>query len=168
MREVVHRRFTRYAEDSHDLAFLTVPDLILLDGGVGHVSTVREVLDEFKLDIKLFGMVKDAKHRTRAIASDGGEISVSANKQVFGLLTKIQDEVHRFSASFHREVHKKKSFELLLTDFPGIGEKKVTALLTHFKTKRKLQNATPEELAEVAKINLDRAVLLKKYIEEHF
>jgi excinuclease ABC subunit C len=167
MREVLHRRFTKHKDMTADNAFSTLPDLILLDGGIGHVSTVQKVLDEFGLDIKLFGMVKDEKHRTRAIASDGGEISVAANKQVFGLLTNIQDEVHRFSASFGRAVHAKKSYELILTDFKGIGEKKSTAILKHFKTKKAIKEATVEELSEIAKISINQAILYKKHIEEN-
>jgi excinuclease ABC subunit C len=171
MQEVLRRRFSRYmnknGDSVHDSAFSVLPDLILLDGGKGHVSAVREVLDELNLDIKLFGMVKDDKHRTRAIASDGGEIQIAANKQVFGLITKIQDEVHRFSVTFQRAAHKKKSYELELTKFAGIGEKKAAAILKHFKTKQAIKEASAEELSAVAKINIDKAIELKLFVEEN-
>ncbi|MCL1823807.1 MAG: excinuclease ABC subunit UvrC [Oscillospiraceae bacterium] len=176
MREVLSRRFKRYIEinantapaDTADSAFSVFPDLILLDGGKGHVSAVREVLNELGLDVNLFGMVKDEKHRTRAIAADGGEIQVAANKQVFGLLTNIQDEVHRFSLSFQRNLHKKKTYELELTKVPGIGGKKAAALLKEFKTKQALKEASAEELAKAAKITMEKAKELKAFVKENF
>lgn len=168
MQEVLRRRFTRYLEKDNDPAFSTMPDLILLDGGKGHVSAVREVLNELKLKINLFGMVKDDKHRTRAIAADGGEIQITANKQVFGLIAKIQDEVHRFSLSFQQAVHKKKSYELELTKVQGIGDKKAAAILKHFKTKQAIKEASAQELAKIAKINLEKAEELKSFTEENF
>ena len=170
MREVLRRRFIRYIskDEKDDPAFSVLPDLILLDGGKGHVSAVRGVLDELGLDIKLFGMVKDEKHRTRAIAADGGEISVAANKQVFGLLTNIQDEVHRFSITFQRTAHRKKSHQLELTKVSGIGDKKAALILKQFKTKQAVKSASAEELAKAAKINLEKAVELKRFVEENF
>jgi len=171
MQEVLRRRFARYmnknGDSLHDSAFSVLPDLILLDGGKGHVSSVREVLDELGINVTLFGMVKDDKHRTRAIASDGGEIQIAANKQVFGLITKIQDEVHRFSVTFQRVAHKKKSYELELTKFAGIGDKKAAALLKHFKTKQALKEASAQELSEVAKIKLEKAEELHGFIKEN-
>jgi excinuclease ABC subunit C len=166
MKEILRRRFNRLA-DTDDPAFSTLPDLILLDGGKGHVSAAQEVLEELKIDVQKFGMVKDDKHRTRAIASDGGEIQIAANKQVFGLITKIQDEVHRFSLSFSQAVHKKKSYELELTKFVGIGDKKAAALLKHFKTKQALKDASAEELSEVAKIKTEKAEELHDFIKEN-
>jgi excinuclease ABC subunit C len=169
MREVLRRRLARYNDGNQnpDPAFSVLPDLILLDGGRGHVSAVREVLDEFELDVKLFGMVKDEKHRTRAIAADGGEIQIAANKQVFGLITKIQDEVHRFSVTFSRAAHKKKSYELELTKVSGIGEKKAAAILKHFRTKQAIKKADAEELAGAAKISLEKAEELREFIKEN-
>ncbi|MCL2019367.1 MAG: excinuclease ABC subunit UvrC [Oscillospiraceae bacterium] len=168
MKEVLRRRFTRLVQKDTDLVFRTVPDLILLDGGKGHVSAVREVLNEFNTDVKLFGMVKDEKHRTRAIAADGEEIQIAANRQVFGLLTNIQDEVHRFSATFGRTVHKKKSYALELTKVAGIGDKKAEAILKQFKTKKAIKEASAEELAKTAKINIEKARELKEFAEENF
>jgi excinuclease ABC subunit C len=167
MKEVLRRRFARYNDGGSDPAFAVKPDLILLDGGKGHVSAAQEVLEELGLDMQIFGMVKDDKHRTRAIASDGGELQIAANKQVFGLITKIQDEVHRFSLSFSQAAHKKKSYELELTKFDGIGDKKAAALLKHFKTKQAIKEASAEELAAVAKIKLEKAEELKQFIEEN-
>lgn len=166
MQEVIRRRFQHYKDG--DESFSTLPDLILLDGGKGHVSAVQEVLDEMGIDVSLFGLVKDDKHRTRAIAKEGGEIQVNANKNLFSLLTNIQDEVHRFSISFQRQQHKKKQYELEITRVKGIGEKKALALLKHFKTKQGLKEASVEELASVAKINKETADRLYLYIQEIF
>ncbi len=166
MQEVIRRRFQHYKDG--DESFSTMPDLILLDGGKGHVSAVQEVLDEMGIEVSLFGLVKDDKHRTRAIAKEGGEIQVNANKNLFNLLTNIQDEVHRFSISFQRQQHKKKQYELEITRVKGIGEKKALALLKHFKTKQGLKDASAEELAKVAKVNKETADELYLYIQEIF
>jgi excinuclease ABC subunit C len=165
MREVVGRRFKRYADG--DKGFSTLPDLILLDGGTGHVSAVSGVLRELKLEISLFGLVKDSKHKTRAIASAGGEIRINANRSVFSLLTKIQEETHRFSVGFTRGQHKKQSMALTLTYVPGIGEAKAEALLKRFKTKAALKAATPDELRETAKISEAKARELRDFVTEH-
>ncbi|NLJ16629.1 MAG: excinuclease ABC subunit UvrC [Clostridiales bacterium] len=166
MCEVIRRRLNRFLDG--DSSFSPLPDLILLDGGKGHVSAVSRVLEDLKIDIPLFGLVKDKKHRTRAIAKQGGEIEISANKNLFSFLTKIQDEVHRFSLSFQRVKHKKTTYALELTKFSGIGEKKAEALLKEFKTKKGLRQANAEELAKAAKISIEKAEKLKQYIENIF
>lgn len=165
MCEVIGRRIKRFIDG--DEKFSPLPDLILLDGGKGHVSAVAKVLAEMGVDIPLFGLVKDKKHRTRAIAKQGGEIEISANKSLFSFLTKIQDEVHRFALSFQRVKHKKATYNSILMKFEGIGEKKSEALLKEFKTKKALKQAGVEELSKVAKIPLKKAVLFKKFIEEN-
>lgn len=166
MQEVIERRINRYLDG--DEAFSPLPDLILLDGGKGHVSSVQQVLDRLGVSIPLFGLVKDEKHRTRAIAESGGEIQVNANKKLFALLTNIQDEVHRFSLSFQQQKHKKKTYELELTKIKGIGEAKALALIKHFKTKQGLKDADISEIASVAKISTEKAIEVAKYIEENF
>ena len=166
MQEVIRRRFARYL--NKDEGFAALPDLILLDGGKGHVKAVQEVLDELGLQIELFGLVKDDKHRTRAVAKQGGEIQISSNKNVFNLLTNIQDEVHRYSINYQRQAHKKKQYELELTRIKGIGEAKAMALLKAFKTKKGLKEATMEELAETAKVSKQVAEELYLYIQEIF
>lgn len=91
------------------------------------------------INVPLFGLVKDSKHRTRAIAKEGGEIQISANKPLFKLLTNIQDEVHRYSINFQRVKHKQKTYELELTEVPGIGQAKAQALMKAFKTKQDMK-----------------------------
>lgn len=166
MQEVIRRRFGRYLDG--DESFSELPDLILLDGGAGHVNAVREVLDEMGISVSLFGLVKDDKHRTRAISDGGGEIQINANKSLFKLLTEIQDEVHRYSIDYQRKKHKQTQYELELTKIKGIGEKKALALLKKYKTKQGIREATVEELMETAKINRETAENLHLYIQEIF
>ncbi len=166
MQEVLRRRFTRLLEGDEN--FSERPDLILLDGGQGHVAAVREVFNEMGIDVPLFGLVKDDKHRTRAIAADGGEIQVSANKNLFKMLTEIQDEVHRYSINYQRKKHKMTQYELDLTKVNGIGEKKALALLKTFRTKQGIKEASVEELMEAAKISRETAEELHLFVQETF
>ena len=166
MQEVISRRIQRFLDG--DEGFSPLPDLILLDGGKGHVSAVQQVLDNLGVEIPLFGLVKDDKHRTRAIAAKGGEIQINANKKLFSLMTNIQDEVHRFSLSFQQQKHKKKTYELELTKINGIGEAKALALIKHFKTKQALKEASPEEIATVAKVKAEKAQEIADFIQENF
>ena len=166
MQEVLRRRFTRYLEG--DESFSPLPDLILLDGGRGHISAVAEVMRELKIDVPLFGLVKDSKHRTRAIAKEGGELEIKSNRALFSLLTNIQDEVHRYSITFQRAKHKQKTYSLELTEVNGIGEAKARALLKEFKTKQKMKEATAEQLRKAAKISEEKARELYEFIQERF
>ncbi len=166
MQEVLRRRLQRYLDG--DESFSPLPDLILLDGGKGHVAAVTEVLEELHVDVPLFGLVKDSKHRTRAIAKEGGEIAISANKALFKLLTQIQDEVHRYSITFQRVKHRQKTYSLELTEVKGIGEAKAHALLKEFKTKQGLKDATAEQLRITAKISKEKADELYQFIQERF
>lgn len=166
MQEVLRRRMTRYLEG--DESFSPLPDLILLDGGKGHIAAVSEVFSELNIDLPLFGLVKDSKHRTRAIAKEGGEIEIKSNRALFSLLTNIQDEVHRFSITFQRTRHKQKTYEMELTEVSGIGEAKARALLKAFKTKAAMKEASPEELRAAAKISEEKARELYSFIQERF
>ncbi len=166
MQEVLRRRMTRYLEG--DESFAPLPDLILLDGGSGHINAVSEVFDELKIDVPLFGLVKDSKHRTRAIAKQGGEIEIKSNRALFALLTNIQDEVHRFAITYQRVKHKQKTYSLELTEIKGIGEAKVRALLKQFKTKAAMKEATVEQLRLTAKISEEKAKELYDFIQERF
>lgn len=120
MAEVLRRRFLRYR--AGDPGFSRLPDLVLLDGGKGQVSAVRKVFDELGIDVPLFGMVKDNRHRTRAIVGEGGEIALSAVKAAFTFVTSIQDEVHRFAIAYQRSLHKKANYDSELKKIPGIGD----------------------------------------------
>ncbi len=166
MQEVLRRRFTHYLDG--DESFSELPDLILLDGGKGHVAAVREVFEEMNIDVPLFGLVKDDKHRTRAIAKDGGEIQVNSNKNLFRMLTEIQDEVHRYSINYQRKKHKMTQYELDLTKVKGIGEKKALTLLKQYKTKQGIKAATVDELMETAKISRETAEELYVFVQNTF
>ena len=157
MREVLRRRLTHIVNQDGDEYFNRTPDLILLDGGTGHVHAVAPLLKELGLDIPLFGMVKDDKHRTRAIATGGREIQINNLRAVFDLVTCIQDEVHRYSVSFMHQKHKKKTYSSELLTVKGVGEKKAAKIMIKYKTKTNLLRATPEELAAVAGISLETA-----------
>ena len=102
-------------------------------------------------------MVKDNKHRTRAIAKDGGEIAISANRAAFSFVTTIQDEVHRYAIRYQKQVHTKSSLEITLTRVKGIGDKKAAQILSRFRTRAELLEATPEQLAQAAKLKPETA-----------
>ncbi len=164
MNEVLTRRFNEYFKESDTKeGFGRLPDLILLDGGIGQVNAVKPVLESFNLDIPLFGMVKDSKHRTRAIAYGGGELAINSNKRVFSLVTSIQDEVHRFAISYHHKKHTKRSLSSRFTEIDGIGEAKAKALLKHFKTVGAVKSADVEQLKEVKGISEKNAKSIYEY-----
>lgn len=165
MQEVIRRRFNRYYEGV-DEGFSHLPDLILLDGGKGHVGVIEPVVREMGLSVPVYGLVKDNKHRTRAIASTGAEIAITQTKSAFMLLTQIQDEVHRYAISYMKSVHSKKSYELELTKIKGIGIKKAQKLMMYFKTKDALRKATKDSIAKVAGINDELAAELYDFIKE--
>lgn len=151
MREVIRRRFTEYyarQQQGDGEGFGRLPDLVLLDGGKGHVAAVQPVLREMGVAVPLFGLVKDDKHRTRAIALSGGEIAIQSNRRAFTLLSTIQDEVHRFAIGYHRQQRKKAAVSSTLTSIPGIGEARAKALLKHFKTVAAIGQADLKELEE--------------------
>lgn len=151
MREVITRRFAEYKMKQEDgtgetEGFARMPDLILLDGGKGHVAAIKPIIDDLGYEIPVYGMVKDDKHRTRAIAVTGGEIAINSNRSAFTLISKIQDEVHRFAIGYHRQQRKKSTISSTLTSIEGIGESRAKALMKHFKTIRAIGEATLEEL----------------------
>ena len=151
MREVIRRRFTEYyahQQQGDGEGFGRLPDLVLLDGGKGHVAAVEPVLQEMGVNVPLFGLVKDDKHRTRAIALSGGEIAIQSNRRAFTLLSTIQDEVHRFAIGYHRQQRKKAAVSSTLTSIPGIGQARAKALLKHFKTVAAIGQADLKELEE--------------------
>ena len=147
MREVVGRRYTRLLEEGSPL-----PDLIITDGGKGQMEVVREVIeDELKLNIPIAGLAKDNKHRTSELRYGFPPmiIGVKQNTPLFHLLENIQDEVHRFAITFHRDKRSKSQIASVLDNIPGIGEKRKTALLKAFKSVSRIKKASLEELAEI-------------------
>lgn len=165
MREVLQRRFRNYFEKT-DEGFARLPDLIFLDGGKGHVNAVSPLLEEMGINVPIFGLVKDDKHRTRAIATGGGEISVSKNRSAFNLITQIQDEVHRYSITYQATRHKKSTYQMELTKVKGIGEVKAKKLVVYFKTIEELKKADPQKLMAVAGVGERTAKELYEIIKE--
>ncbi len=164
MQEVIERRFREYFElKDTGSGFGRLPDLILLDGGKGHVAAIRPVLESAGLDIPLFGMVKDDKHRTRAIAKDGGEIAINSNRKAFTLVSSIQDEVHRFAIGYHRQMRKKVTISSTLTSIEGVGQTRARALLKHFKTISAIKTADLAELVTAPGMNKPAAQRVYDY-----
>ena len=140
-----------YAEDFGK--FSRFPDLILMDGGKGQVNVALQVLEELGLHIPVCGMVKDDKHRTRGLYFNNEEIPIDTHSEGFHLITRIQDETHRFAIEYHRSLRGKTQVHSILDDIPGIGEKRRKALIKHFKSIEALKEATVEELAQAASMN---------------
>ena len=165
MAEVLSRRFDEYYKNKDagvTVGFARLPDLILLDGGKGQVNAVLPVLNEYGLDIPLFGMVKNSKHRTSAISTGNGRIDFNARKKAFALVTNIQDEVHRFAVAYHRKKHTKSAFAATLTQIKGIGEKKAKSLMMKFKTLDAIGKADKETLMSVPGITEANAIEIIK------
>ena len=165
MAEVLDRRFTEY-EKGEDEGFAVLPDLILLDGGSGQMSAVRPVLEKHGITVPLFGMVKDSKHRTRAIAAVGGDISIKSNRAAFTFITGIQDEVHRFAIGYHKQRRSKSMLSSELTEIEGIGKARAAALLKHFKTVKAIKAATADELAAAPGMTKAAADAVYKHFHE--
>ena len=163
MNEVLTRRFKHYYEDDYDSTFKILPDLILLDGGQPQVNAVLPVIRQMKLDVPVFGMVKDNKHRTRAIAYDGGEIEINSHRAAFTLVSSIQEEVHRFAITYHHKKHQKSSFSTSLTNINGIGDKKAKALLKYFKTISAIKSSSVDDLLQVKGISEKNAQDIVSY-----
>jgi len=161
MREVISRRFKRYNEG--DDKFSTLPDLLLIDGGDVHASAAREAAAGEGISLPVFGMVKDDRHRTRAlITPDGLEIGIDAFPAAFSFIGGIQEETHRFAIEFHRSSHLKSVKKSPLDDIPGVGEKRKQDLYKHFKSLKAITSASEAELAAVVPKNAARAIY------EHF
>lgn len=162
MAEVLDRRFSEY-EKGEDEGFKQLPDLILLDGGKGQLSVVKQVLEAHKINIPVFGMVKDSKHRTRAIAYGGGDIAIKQNRRAFTLVTAIQDEVHRFAITYHRQKRSKNMLSSELLSIEGVGELRAKALLKHFKSMKRIKEASVEELTALKGITKPCADKIYKF-----
>lgn len=147
------------------VGFGRLPDLILLDGGQEHVRAVAPVLEAHGVSVPLFGLVKDDKHRTRAVAVSGGEIAIHSKRAVFTLLSNIQEEVHRFAIGYHRQTRKKSSIHTALTAVEGVGEARARALLRQFGSLRGVKNASVDELCAVRGMTRPVAENIARYFE---
>lgn len=157
MEEVLTRRFTHEGKDEFD-SFSIMPDLILMDGGRGQVNIALKVLAELGIDdIPVCGMVKDDHHRTRGLYYNNLEIPIDTSSEGFRLITRIQDEAHRFAIEFHRSLRSKEQVHSLLDDIPGIGETRRKALMRKFKSIENIRDASLEELTETESMNAGSA-----------
>ena len=157
MAQVLRRRFARYLDG--DEKFDQLPQLLLIDGGANHARVAAGVLEELGLSIPAFGMVKDDRHRTRALAHpDGREIGIQGNQALFALVGQIQEETHRFAIEFHRQQQAQRMKGSALDKIPGVGEKRRCALLKHFKSVKRIRQAPLEELERVVPQNTARAI----------
>lgn len=163
MREVLTRRFRHGMEESRELeeqemdqeygSFTKFPDLILMDGGRGQVNIALSVLEELRIDIPVCGMVKDDNHRTRGLYYHNIELPIDTHSEGFKLITRIQDEAHRFAIEYHRSLHSKTQVKSVLDDIPGVGPARRKALMRHFKSLEEIRQATVEELMEIPEMN---------------
>ena len=157
MQEVLRRRLARAAEG--DEKFLPLPDVFLIDGGETHARAALEVVRSFGVTVPVFGMVKDDRHRTRALVTpEGREIGIVGNPAVFSLIGQIQEETHRFAITYHHESHKRSTLRSALDDIPGVGEKRKEALRKHFGTVKAIREADVEQLSAVLPRNAAEAV----------
>lgn len=156
MEEVLTRRFTHESKGEYD-SFSILPDLILMDGGRGQVNIARKVLGELGIDIPVCGMVKDDNHRTRGVYFNNIEIPIDTSGEGFHLVTRIQDEAHRFAIEYHRSLRSKEQVHSVLDDIPGIGETRRKALMRRFRSVENIRDASVEELSQTESMNVQSA-----------
>ncbi|MCM1044348.1 MAG: excinuclease ABC subunit UvrC [Candidatus Gastranaerophilales bacterium] len=163
MKEVLTRRFLHGMEESKELeerqidrqygSFSKFPDLLLMDGGRGQVNIALAVLDELHIHIPVCGMVKDDNHRTRGLYFNNVELPIDTHSEGFKLITRIQDEAHRFAIEYHKSLRSKVQVKSVLDDIPGVGPARRKALMRHFKSLADIRSATVEELAKIPELN---------------
>ncbi len=168
MREVLTRRFLHGMEESKELkekeldeeygSFTKFPDLLLMDGGRGQVNIALSVLDELKINIPVCGMVKDDNHRTRGLYFNNVELPIDTRSEGFKLITRIQDEAHRFAIEYHRSLRGKTQVKSVLDDIPGVGPARRKALMRHFKSLDEMKKATVEEFLNIPEMNERTAI----------
>lgn len=176
MHEVLTRRFTHGMEERKERAekkledaygsFTKFPDLIMMDGGRGQVNIALQVLDELNLSIPVCGMVKDDNHRTRGLYFNNVELPIHKDSEGFKLITRIQDEAHRFAIEYHRSLRSKEQVHSVLDDIPGIGPARRKALMKHFQSIDAIRSATIEQLCEADSMNEKAALAVYQHFRE--
>ena len=165
MREVLRRRLQRAADG--DEKFLPLPDVFLIDGGVTHADAVREVAEQFGCTVPIFGMVKDDRHRTRALVTpEGREIGIVNDQAVFSLVGQIQEETHRFAITYHHQHHTKSAMRSALDGVPGLGPKRQAELRKHFGTVKAIREADETALAAVLPQNVAHTLWIRLHEKE--
>ena len=173
MREVLMRRFLHGMEEGRELAeqnvdavygsFTKFPDLLLMDGGRGQVNIALSVLEELRINIPVCGMVKDDNHRTRGLYFNNEELPIDTRSEGFKLITRIQDEAHRFAIEYHRSLRSKDQVKSVLDDIPGVGPARRKALMRHFKSLEEIRNAEVEQFLEIPEMNRGVAEEIYRY-----
>ena len=176
MREVLTRRFSHGLEEERELeeknmdkslgSFTRFPDLLLMDGGRGQVNVALQVLEDLKLNIPVCGMVKDDNHRTRGLYFNNVELPIDRHSEAFKLITRIQDEAHRFAIEYHRSLRQKEQIHSVLDDIPGIGPARRKALMKHFQSIEKIKEADIQTLLEVETLNQPAAQAVYDFFHE--
>ena len=171
MREVLTRRFThglKEREENGELGKFTVfPDLILMDGGKGQVNVALQVLEDLNLNIPVCGMVKDDFHRTRGLYFQNEEISIEKSSEAFRLITRIQDEAHRFAIEYHRSLRSKDQVKSVLDEIPGVGPARRKALMKSFPSIYEIRDATAEQIAMQADLPMSVAEEIYEFFHNH-
>ena len=167
MKEVLTRRFRHGLEEREEGketgSFTAFPDLILMDGGKGQVGIALQVLDELHLNIPVCGMVKDDSHRTRGLYYNNKELPIDRNSEGFKLITRIQDEAHRFAIEFHRKLRSKEQVHSVLDDIPGVGPARRKDLMKHFASLDEIRQADVEDLKKLPSMNEKSAQEVYKF-----
>lgn len=176
LEEIITRRFKRGLLETEEIInqskeiaegkFAIFPDLIMVDGGHGQVTSVKKALSFLNLNIPVSGMIKDDSHRTKGLVYEGEEIYIKKTANLFRLITKIQDEVHRFAITYHRSLRKKNTLHSVLEDIPGIGERRRKALMIYFKSIDNIKKASLDELLEVKVMNKKAAENVMKFFKD--
>lgn len=176
MKEVLTRRFVHGMEESRELeeknldkeygSFTKFPDLLLMDGGRGQVNIALSVLKELHINIPVCGMVKDDNHRTRGLYFNNVELPIDTHSEGFKLITRIQDEAHRFAIEYHKSLRSKVQVKSVLDDIPGVGPARRKALMRHFKSLEDIKNATAEELMEIPELNEKTAEQIVSFFKD--
>ena len=176
MKEVLTRRFVHGMEEAGKLkekdidkefgSFTKFPDLLLMDGGRGQVNIALEVLSELNINIPVCGMVKDDNHRTRGLYFNNVELPIDTRSEGFKLITRIQDEAHRFAIEYHRSLRSKAQVKSVLDDIPGVGPVRRKALMRHFKSLEEIRKASVEELLELPEMNAGCAEAIVAFFKE--
>lgn len=162
MQETLIRRFNRYLEGSADEAFSTLPDLLLVDGGAAHVNAAREVLKDLELDIPVWGMAKDDRHRSHRLVNGETGIELSRNHEILKFIASIQNEAHRYALQYNKSLRKKRHEKSELDDIPGIGPSKKKALIRAMGSVKRIKEASLEEVAQVQGIGPKLAAIIKE------
>lgn len=161
MQETLLRRFNRYLGDSTDKAFSTLPDLILVDGGAQHVNAAKEVLADLGIDVPIWGMAKDDRHRTHRLVNGVTGIYLNQDREILNFIASIQNEAHRFALQYNKTLRNKRMIKSALDDIPGVGNARKKDLLKTFGSVKKLKEASVEDIAKVKGISMKLAQTIK-------